>query len=134
MVVAWLLTHWFANNAKNLKHYGIDSTRINSTKSYDGTNLTTQQIMKIEEQRALSDTITGLVKELENCNDDRDAMLLERRLRVLNARLDTSDDEIFGIDALIRKAVDVRKEKARKQSKNHQEINFKNVFNRFLRR
>ncbi len=134
MVVAWLLTHWFANNAKNLKHYGIDSTRINSTKSYDGTNLSTQQIMKIEEQRALSDTITGLVKELENCNDDRDAMLLERRLRVLNARLDTSDDEIFGIDALIRKAVDVRKEKARKQSKNHQDINFKNVFNRFLRR
>lgn len=132
MVIAWLMTHWFASNAKNLKHYGIDSTRINTSKSYDGRDLSPEQIEAIEEQTRISDEITHLVKELEDEDDEYFAMRLERRIRVLNARLSGDDRDVFGIDALIRKASETRKEKQKKAQRNSSNIDMRSVFGKAL--
>lgn len=134
MVVAWLLAHWFISHAKNLKHYGIDLNRIDTVRMVDGRPVNEEDDPEIAEQRQIANEIQQIAAELETTDDEFWMMKLEFRLRVLNSKLHSSDEEMFSIDALIRSAHEKRIERVRGKARQHESIDTSNMWNRLIRR
>lgn len=111
-VIAWLLTHYFANHGKNLQHYGIDSSRILTHLGQNGNHVTDEEREERLRQQGLLDEFDGLMDRLKGDLDDLTALKYEHRLRVLSTRMNSSTD-IDGpsIDSMIRQAGEERRKR-----------------------
>jgi len=112
MVIAWLLTHWFLTQGKNLSFYGIDITKI-------GSAIRTQKELSYEEleiaaeQKYLRERIEDLQKELIGERDTFLCARIEHELRSLERKIILEDGEMFSVDELIRKASEARRGRGR---------------------
>lgn len=113
MVIAWLLGNWFITNAKNLKHYDIDVTKVDNIRVVDGSVHMPEQTFEDLEQLTLMREAQSLLKDLEETENEFLIRKIEHRLRIINGRVKQSEDETFSIDALINKAKEKRAENSR---------------------
>jgi len=117
-VIAWLIGHWFAMNAKNLSYYGIDTHRVLSRLGKDGKSLEADDFEMNEIQKSLINEFESKMKELNNCNDSLIALQLEHRLKVLSSQIDQFEivSGNQSIDSMLQYATDQRRKRLRMQA------------------
>ena len=109
MVIAWLLTHWFAMYAKNLSHYGIQPTYVMSGVVEAGKELKVEDLEQKEIQEGYMAEVESVLEELKASKNDFLTAKLEHRLRYLSTKLSNSGIETSqSIDALIEQAAEER--------------------------
>lgn len=110
MVIGWLLAHWFLTEAKNLQHYGIDSSAIlsQSKSQKDDPSDLYNDYMNV----LLKNQINTLVEELQTQDDEFISSYLETKIKRLSEEIIYADNEVASIDALINQA---KEEKLRKR-------------------
>jgi hypothetical protein len=133
-VIAWMLNNWFITQAKNLKHYGIDVTQVDTIKPVNGMMPDPEFAAEQLEQQVITQEIKEILAEMETCDDDFWLMKLEFRLKALNSRLILNDEELFSIDALIKQSAERRGERARTAARQHESIDTTNMWQRLRRR
>ena len=101
MVVAWLLNYWFLSKARNLSHYGIDSSTVLSELNNKSANLSVADMRKRKEQKDIRDRIDNLLNQLKSANDFSIGMKIENELRFLNTKLILEENEKFSVSELI---------------------------------
>jgi len=101
MVVAWLLNYWFLSKARNLSHYGIDSSIVLSELNNKATNLSVADIRKRKEQKEIRDRIDNLLNQLKSANDFSIGIKIENELKFLNTKLILEENEKFSVSELI---------------------------------
>lgn len=108
LVISYLLTHWFVTQAKNLKYYGIDSSRVGMyLKAAEDTDPIDVEIRR--EQGAIREAITALAEKASASRDPYVAARVEQELRRLSSKVILEENEIFNIDEVIRTAREKRK-------------------------
>ena len=114
MVIAWLLTHWFLTNGRNLAHYGIPTSEIMMEVNELGRKVSEEEQAQREQQQAYLTELDTVLDKLKTTIEPMMIAQLEHRLRVISSRLDqASVDDAFSIDALIRNASEERQKRQR---------------------
>lgn len=116
MVIAWLLSHWFVSNARNLAFYGIDRSTVLTSVSELGHQDTPEEILERNRQECFMAEIETLLEQLRESRDEILSMKLEHRLRFLQTLLkDSAVTQAGNIDALIQQTKDERNKRAKMQ-------------------
>lgn len=108
LVIGWLLCHWFLTSAKNLQHYGIDSSKIILEHKPQEVLTASQSYFKME-QFKIRTRIEDIFTELTNEGDSFVCEKLERELRYLDSKIILEAGENFSVDAMINQAKEERK-------------------------
>jgi len=110
-VIAWLIGHWFASNAKNLAYYGIDPNKVMSIVGQEGKAVSEEDVERQQEASDLKVELDEAMDELKTCKDHIRALQLEHRIKYLSSRLDGIDQTVssVSIDAFIQQAANQRK-------------------------
>lgn len=109
MVIAWLLAHWVLTKGRNLKYYGIDSSRVFADAVVDRDMMTGTQRYEYERQGRLKERFDALMEELRESDDPIAIQRLEMQIRRLSTDLDVQTGSTGeGIDAMIRSAQEER--------------------------
>jgi len=114
LVIAFLLTHWFLNTAKNMQHYGIDSRTV---------MIAHQAVAKQEintwsdyEQLEIRNQISILMQKLDEEIEPSIVHTYEQQLRALDRRLILKDGEHFSLDAVLNQVKEERNRRRSQQS------------------
>ncbi len=108
MTFAWLLTHWLMNHGQNLRHYGIDSSRIGCLlNAAEGHDPLAAQLDR--EQEDVRKRITELAEKITQSKDPFLSARIEQEMRVLSRNVVMKDNELFNIDEVIRTAKENKK-------------------------
>lgn len=104
-VIAWLLTHWMLSHGKNLEHYGIDPSRIDTVKMLgdDSNTVDYDTMIRDLEQKHLRDQLNVLIEKLESSTSDYEAYKVEQQISFIRSGIRQDTDEAFSLDALIKK-------------------------------
>lgn len=117
MVIAWLLCHWFVNQARNLGFYGIDRSMVMADINTLGRAETHEEALEKSRQESFASEIEGLLQQLKNTRDDILSMKLEHRLRYLQTLLtDSSMIQAQNLDTLIQQSKEERHKRAKMQT------------------
>lgn len=108
MVVAWLLTHWFAANVRHVDFYGVDPKYVMSRVSDNAEVLSVDEMRRREEQNQIKAKIEDVCNELRNCYDVNTQMQLEHQLKVLYSRVEL-DGSLPGSIAELLSSIQERK-------------------------
>lgn len=115
MVIAWLLSHYWLTQGKNLSYYGFDVDSVLSQsaakKSIDSSSYQTQ------EQARTRKELTQILEKIKNENDNYILQKLETKARWLASRLEQSDQEMISIEQLIAQSQEKRKQRRLKESR-----------------
>lgn len=103
MVISWLLTHWLITQAKNLKHYGIDPSRVGRALRIHA-DLPPEVAREMEEQRELREKIKALAEKISQSRDVYLSARIEQEMRRLSHQVILEENEMFNIDEVIRTA------------------------------
>lgn len=103
MVIGWLLAHWLITQAANLKHYGIDPSRVGRQLRIHA-ELTPELAREMDEQAELREKIKALAEKIGQSRDIYLSARIEQEMRRLSHRLILEENEIFNIDEVIRTA------------------------------
>lgn len=118
MVIAWLLTVWFATSVKHLDFYGIDPRAVLSNVSENATKIDPKEKQRREEQNALKAYIEQLAEKLADCKITGVQMELEHQLRVAYSQLE-DDNTMPATAAELLQSV---QEKKRVNARNNQNL------------
>lgn len=113
LVIGWLLTNWLLTHGKNLSHYGIDVSQVMSLLSVQR-EVTAEEHWQREGQRRVRERMDTLFAELTNEQDDFVSAQIEMELRGLDRQIILESGEMRSVDALIKKARDVKIERKRR--------------------
>lgn len=108
LVIAWLLTHWMLNMAKNLNHYDIDSKLVLSSVLPEAKLTPLQQYLE-QKQQEIRRNINELFEKLSAERDPLICQRYEQELRYLDKNIILKDQEYFSVDAVITQAKEERK-------------------------
>lgn len=110
--VAWLLSHWFLSNTRNLSRYGISPTLVMSRCNTTEEETTTKEINNFERsiQAALRNEINIVLRELKEQTNPLLVASLEKRLILLSKRTYQDGGKPIGIDGLLEQAKQHRKQ------------------------
>lgn len=109
LVIAFLLSYWLLTQGKNLRHYGIDSSKILTNNPQYLKNLEeTSHYDRVQHQQARVD-VDRLIKEIKEADDEYLIRRLEHDLELAVSKLSTKDQEIVSADDLINKLRSERK-------------------------
>lgn len=108
MVIGWLLSHWLITQAKNLKHYGIDPSRVGKLLRVTE-DMPPELARELEEQRQLRDKINSLADKISQSKDIYLSARIEQEMRRLSSKVILEENEIFNIDEVIRTAREKKK-------------------------
>ena len=118
MVIAWLLTHWFLTQARNLGHYGINHVDVMSEVRDNGKVAIEMDQYSRAQQTELLEEVDVILDKLKSSNDEMIIAKYEHRLRFISGKLTTSPtDEVFSIDAMIESASEARSKNQRMQQR-----------------
>jgi hypothetical protein len=112
LVIGWLLCHWLLTQGKNLGHYDIDIRRVMSAVN-PAKQVDPRSDWEREEQQHIRTRIEQIYEALTNEQDDFVSLRLEQELRVMDHRLVLEQGEVYSVDALIRQALETKKNKFR---------------------
>ncbi|MNU19634.1 hypothetical protein D3C71_78660 [compost metagenome] len=115
LVIGWLLTNWLLTHGKNLSHYGIDVTQVMSMLASQR-EMSAELYWQREQQRVVRDKMEALFTELTAEQDDFVSAQIELELRRLDSQVILESGEMRSVDALIKKAKDVKIERKRRWS------------------
>ena len=103
LVIAWLLTHWFITNARNISYYGLDPRKIlhtiNTNVNSEGKVMDAADLFRERQEQAAKEKISALMEELKATKDPLKESLLETRIRALSKNI-SSKVQSFNIDAI----------------------------------
>lgn len=102
MVISWLMGHWFATMAVNLKYYGIEPGLVQSLVSEAGATVSAEEIQHRKEQEKLMEQIAFLKEQLNSAGNDIIARTAEMRIAQLARKLDDTDSDKVMEDLLNR--------------------------------
>lgn len=91
MVIAWLLTVWFATHVRHLDFYGIDPKNVMSNVAENAVQVSPEERRKREEQNELKKKIEELCERLAAANLVGVRMELEQQLRMAYSKLELND-------------------------------------------
>lgn len=113
LVISWLLSYWLMTQGKNLRHYGIDSSKILSENKHYLQNLKDvsrfQQHVNLEARAA----VERLTKELKETKDPYLAIKIEQELELALTKLSDQDRKVISADDLINRLREERTKNAR---------------------
>ena len=107
LVISLLLAHWFCTKARNLDFYGIDSRRI-FVDAKVRVNVSPEDEYKEQRNKELMNEFEQLIGELSNVDDPVHISRIELKIRRLSQRIDLSETNGIGIDAMIKQAKESR--------------------------
>lgn len=109
-VISWLLAHWFLTYAKNLSHYGIDSSQVKRKVHETAIKLTWKEQQELRRQEELKAEIDQVLEAMGESLSDIEMLRYEHRLESLYRRMDrdTFEDQYGNIDEIKRQAQDRR--------------------------
>lgn len=109
-VIALLLTHWFANYAQNLEHYGINTREVRAGVAMNvGKAPSPLELLEAARQKELMQEIGSLVEQLKATTSEIEIMRLEFKLKHLTAQVkDAGGDSALSLDALLKDIEDSR--------------------------
>ncbi len=110
LVISLLLAHWFCTKAHNLDWYGIDARRV-FTDAVVKENKTPQDEYNAEIDRQYREEFQAIMDELSDMDDPAMIRRMELKVRRLSQRIDISEHDGVGIDAMIKQAQDERERK-----------------------
>lgn len=102
MVISWLMGHWFATMAVNLKYYGIEPGLVQSLVSEAGATVSVEEMNHRKEQEKIMEQIAFLKNQLNEAGNDIIARTAELRIAQLARKLDDSDSDKVMEDLLNR--------------------------------
>ncbi len=108
LVVAWLLSHWFVTQAKNLRYYGIDPSCVGALLEFSE-DIDPVDLQFAREQRMLRENINRLIDQLSQTSDQYVTARLEQEIRRFTSILVIGEEDAFNPDELIRQAKEKRK-------------------------
>jgi hypothetical protein len=113
-VFAWLLGHWFVNQAMNLSHYGIPAGLVMSALvESEEEEKSVGDRWKDHVQRAYMEEIDKLIITLGDCENEALVGLYERKLQFLSRKVESSGNvKDFSVDGIMDK---VRREREKRQ-------------------
>lgn len=103
MVIGWLLAHWLITQAKNLKHYGIDPSRVGRLLRVTD-DMSPEMERELDEQRQLRERINELADKISQSRDIYLSTRIEQEMRRLSRGIILEDNELFNVDEMIRTA------------------------------
>lgn len=115
-VVAWLLGHWFAANAKFLDFYGIDPKYVLSRVSDNAKELTAEEVEHKVTQSKLRAEIEEVIEQLQNSFDATSQFQLEGRLKALYAKVEVDGSIPNSLSELLTAVQERRRMTTRMQS------------------
>lgn len=134
LVIGWLLCHWFLTQGKNLTHYDIDVRRVMSNVQGAKTETAEQSYIN-QEQAYLRERVEEIYKQLSEEADDYVSIRLQQELRLLDKEIVLEQGEIYSVDALIRQAMENKRNRRRSMDhsmSNRPEINYNALQNGVL--
>lgn len=110
LVIAWLLTYWVLINGKNLEYYGIEPRYVLS-EVIEETDVakSLEDTQKLREQENLRDEINFMIGMLRKEQNDGRASVIENRVKMLKARVDTTIIKSMNIESMLDDAISFRK-------------------------
>ena len=90
-VVSFALAHWFIRYARNLEHYGIDSTRLMCKVDREVEEVTPEQWRTMEKHKKLSKQLEAAVERLSVATSAVEIAYLEARITMLENDLPEVD-------------------------------------------
>lgn len=118
MVIAFLLTHWFATKARNLHYYGIDATKVFSQTATMDDSLSPEDRYRQLQQQKIQAEFNQVMEQLKEEEDPMIIARLEIQARQLSSRFDIMEATGAGIDAMIKQAQELRSRRQKIQRVN----------------
>lgn len=123
--IAWLLTHWFANFALNLEHYGINTREVRVGVALKSGKAPTQlELLEAQRQKQLMADINVLVEELKTATSDIEILRLESKLSHLTRQIQENGGETaISLDAMLK---DIEESRQRKRENDRRRLTLGN--------
>lgn len=113
-IIAWLLGGWLLNFGRNLSQYGITNPllKVVSFKEHLASkNDSKQDTYNKHIQKDIRTQLSLLVKQLGECQNDMDAIFIEKRIKHLGSKLEHDVKLPMSIDELMKSANEMRRNK-----------------------
>lgn len=117
-VVSFALAHWFIRYARNVDHYGIDSTRIMSNVIRE-MEVTPEEFKKRTKFVKLQQEMEDILSRLENSNSHIEIAYLESKLKMLERELPDVSEHNLGAGSLSARA---RESKDKRKGRNRNNL------------
>lgn len=91
-VVSFALAHWFIRYARNIEHYGIDSTKLMSKVDRELEEMSPEEWRKIEKYNKISKQLDVALEKLARSNSAIEIAYLEARVTMLEGDLPEMTD------------------------------------------
>lgn len=107
LVISLLLAHWFCTKAHHLDWYGIDGRKVFSEANVSE-NVTPEDQYQYDINKQHQEEFQRIIEELSDVEDPMMVQRMELKVRRLSQKIDISEHDGVGIDAMIKQAQDER--------------------------
>lgn len=114
LVISWLLSYWLLSMGKNLRHYGIEPSKILSLNPMYQSQLQEQSAYDQYQTHKARHDVEQLTEQLKIESDEYVARRLEYDLELAIGRLSDQDRQIVSADDLIHKLREERTQRIRR--------------------
>ncbi len=112
LVIAWLLSHWFAIEARHHDWYGIDKSKVMSIKERE-IGYTAEEEAWMDYQGRLQDEVNDIMEQLKTATNPQIVTRLERKLVHIKSQIVDMGSEAQTIDQLLAEAAEERMVRSR---------------------
>lgn len=107
LVIAMLLAHWFCTEVRNKDYYGIDPRKVFSQARRPKAT-TPEEVLSTERQEYFIAQFDSLMEDFSEVDDPATLARIEMKIRRLGSRIDLTEQQGVGIDAMIEQAREAR--------------------------